>query len=69
MLGAAPGARGTGDETTAFGIAVQQPRSETAEPDHPQVVATGADLVDDDRAPIGVTAQHGLAGGWIEGDG
>ena len=69
VLGAAPGARRTGHEPTAVGIAVEQPRATAVEPDHPQVVATGPDLVDDDRAPVRVTAQHGLAGGRIEDEG
>jgi hypothetical protein len=66
VLGAAPGTGWTGHQPAAGRVTVKQPRATAVEPDHPQVVASRPDLVDDDRSAISVPAQHGLAGGRIE---
>ena len=69
MLGAAAGTRGTGHEPAAVGVAVEQLGSTAIEPDHPQVLAIGPELVDDDRSSSRVTTQHRLAGGRLEDQG
>jgi len=67
-LRGARGARRTGHEAPAIGIAGNDLRRTAVELHDPEVIAGGADFMDDHGPPLLVETQHGLAGNVVEDD-